>query len=41
MLGRGAVGPVAFEVYRERMGDAWSGFCDLLRALATAGWVFT
>ena len=39
-LERGTVDRIAFEVYAERMGDAWSGFCDRLRALSASGWGF-
>jgi glycogen(starch) synthase len=40
MLERGTVAAVAFEVYRERMGDEWPLFADLLRAYAVRGWNF-
>jgi len=37
---RGAVDRVTFEVYAERMGEAWGDFCERLRAHAASGWTF-
>jgi FkbM family methyltransferase len=40
LLDTGAVDRVCFEVYRDRMGDAWSEFGELLTARARDGWRF-
>jgi FkbM family methyltransferase len=40
LLDEERVDRVTFEVYRERAGDGWGAFCEVLRGLAGRGWRF-
>ncbi|WP_081685645.1 FkbM family methyltransferase [Candidatus Solirubrobacter pratensis] len=40
MLDRNQIDVVTFEVFKDRMGDEWTPFCDLLRGYENGGWRF-
>jgi hypothetical protein len=40
LIDTGRIDRVCFEVYRDRMGDAWPEFTELLRGYAGTGWHF-